>query len=327
LVNRNNTIKLIFSKIYPKKIIFKLFIISIGFTLIIPNKTYSKDNDTEKVIKILKYNGKDKFRSGDPEGAITIYKRIIDINPKDPDPYAEICVIKVSSRDYYAAIRYCTNAIQLAEGKYSAPFANRAVAKQALGDFEGAITDFSKAIKIDPTIAGFYSNRGVAKKSLKDYQGALKDYSKAIKIDPKSFVFLSLRGSLKMELKDYKGAISDYSKSINLNLENYGKIKKNIKNNFVYGDLKKPGLKFQAFSLISNTFTNRGTAKFRIGDYEGAIIDYSKAIELNPDSAIPYRGRGKAKQKLNEINSACRDWGKGYELGDKVSNELFKSFC
>ena len=89
----------------------------------------------------------------------------------------------------------------------------------------------------------------------------------------------------------------------------------------------KKDVSFQSFSGIYKTFNNRGETKFRMGDYKGAIIDYSKSIELNPDNSISYRGRGKASQKLNEINSACRDWGKGYELGDKVSNEFFKSFC
>ena len=44
---------------------------------------------------------------------------------------------------------------------------------------------YSKAIEIDPKLAGAYTNRGVAYKNLGEYQKAIDDYSKAIEIDPK----------------------------------------------------------------------------------------------------------------------------------------------
>ena len=53
-----------------------------------------------------------------------------------------------------------------------------------LKDYQGAFADYSKAIQLDPQVAGNYYNFGVAKMQLKDYQGAIADFSKAIQLDP-----------------------------------------------------------------------------------------------------------------------------------------------
>jgi tetratricopeptide (TPR) repeat protein len=42
-------------------------------------------------------------------------------------------------------------------------------------------------------------------------------------------------------------------------------------------------------------YYNRGVAKGAKGDLDGAIADYSKAIELKPDYAEPYNNRGIVK--------------------------------
>ena len=51
-------------------------------------------------------------------------------------------------------------------------------------NFKGALSDFSKAIKINPQYEDAYNNRGNVKLDLKIYKGAISDYTKAIKINP-----------------------------------------------------------------------------------------------------------------------------------------------
>ena len=45
----------------------------------------------------------------------------------------------------------------------------------------------------------------------------------------------------------------------------------------------------------AEAYINRGIAKTELKDYEGAIQEYTKAIELNPQDAEAYFGRGNAK--------------------------------
>ncbi|MCX8194741.1 MAG: tetratricopeptide repeat protein [Candidatus Micrarchaeota archaeon] len=55
------------------------------------------------------------------------------------------------------------------------------------------------------------------------------------------------------------------------------------------------------------SYSNRGVAKFSLGDYIGAIEDFTKAIELNPNYAEAYYNRGLAKVKLKDYDSAFID--------------------
>ena len=58
------------------------------------------------------------------------------------------------------------------------------VEKYEAGNYQGAISNWSKAIEINPQDAIAYYNRGLAKDGLQDYQAAIVDYTKAIEIDP-----------------------------------------------------------------------------------------------------------------------------------------------
>ncbi len=56
---------------------------------------------------------------------------------------------------------------------------NTGIADFGKGDFKTAITDFDQAIALKPDFEQAYLNRGNAKFKLKDYQGAISDYTKA----------------------------------------------------------------------------------------------------------------------------------------------------
>jgi len=53
-------------------------------------------------------------------------------------------------------------------------------------------------------------------------------------------------------------------------------------------------------TYIAHEFYNDGIDNFSIGDYRGAIEDYSKAISLKPDFADAIRNRETAKRKLEQ---------------------------
>ncbi|MBK9481780.1 MAG: tetratricopeptide repeat protein [Bacteroidetes bacterium] len=52
-------------------------------------------------------------------------------------------------------------------------------------DFEGAIKEYSKAIKVDNNYTDAYFNKGTCELALKDFKSAKRDFDKAIEIDPK----------------------------------------------------------------------------------------------------------------------------------------------
>ena len=56
---------------------------------------------------------------------------------------------------------------------------NSGVNKYEQGDYQGAIADYTKALKINPKDVISYSNRGIARELVNDLQGACDDWRKA----------------------------------------------------------------------------------------------------------------------------------------------------
>src|SRR5208283_2677610 len=54
----------------------------------------------------------------------------------------------------------------------------------------------------------------------------------------------------------------------------------------------------------AEAYYNRGNAKQAKGDLEGAMADWTKAIELKPDYADAYNNRGYAKQGRSDLGGA-----------------------
>jgi tetratricopeptide (TPR) repeat protein len=63
-----------------------------------------------------------------------------------------------------------------------AAFLKRGMARQAKGDHDGAIEDFTKAIEANAECVQAYASRGLSKEAKGDAGGAKADYSKSIQI-------------------------------------------------------------------------------------------------------------------------------------------------
>ena len=101
-------------------------------------------------------------------------------------------------------------------GQTSSEYFDSGYDKAENGDYYGAISDFTKAIELDPNYAIAYHNRGWSKNKLKDYNGAIADYNKSIELDPNYTNAYVNRGLAKRKLEDNYGAIADYNKAIEL---------------------------------------------------------------------------------------------------------------
>ena len=66
----------------------------------------------------------------------------------------------------------------------------------------------------------------------------------------------------------------------------------------------------------ARAYHNRGLAYDQLGEIDRAIADYSKALELNPSYALAYYHRGLAYQKQGRPELAQADWKRAQELLD-----------
>ena len=65
-------------------------------------------------------------------------------------------------------------------------------------------------------------------------------------------------------------------------------------------------------------FWNAG-AKYRLKKYDAAISDFTKSIELLPEAAGAYKGRGDSKFFLNQFQESILDYNKAIEI---IENNL-----
>jgi tetratricopeptide (TPR) repeat protein len=91
-----------------------------------------------------------------------------------------------------------------------------------LRDFNGAIDDCTRAIKLNPFDPYYYSSRGSAYERLDRYKEAIADRDISIKLDSQNPLNYFNRGLARHGAGDFKGAIADlqtaaalYSKSGN----------------------------------------------------------------------------------------------------------------
>jgi tetratricopeptide (TPR) repeat protein len=110
-------------------------------------------------------------------------------------------------------IRACSELIAR-EGNFSWAYNNRGLAYGASGYYDLAITDFDKAIEINPKYADAYANRGGAYLGKRDYDRAIADLNKAIELDPKLSPAYYRRGNAHLAKGDQDRAIAEYTMAI-----------------------------------------------------------------------------------------------------------------
>ncbi|MBI3723722.1 tetratricopeptide repeat protein, partial [bacterium] len=64
----------------------------------------------------------------------------------------------------------------------------------------------------------------------------------------------------------------------------------------------------------ASVWSNRANTRAAKRDLEGAIADYGKAIEIDPSFATAWNNRGGARQKKRDLEGAISDYGKALEL-------------
>ena len=298
------------------------------------------------------YNNRGNARAenNDRDGAIADYTRAIELKPDYARAYYNRATLKKEKGDKAGAAADFKRARQLdpqlvseessadsidhgiAKGNEEESPAsagtvedsfNRAGAKKAVGDLDGAIADYDRAIQLDPKDAAIYNNRGLAKQAKGDFNAAIADFNRAIELNPKDAVAYSNRGNTKGDKGDLDGAILDYNHSIRVNPKyayayyDRGLAKKQKSD--LDGAIADYNRVIELDPKFAKAFCDRGVAKRRKGDLQGAIRDYDRTIEIDPKYAIVYLNRGNARDEKGDLEGAIADYSRGIELNPKDS--------
>jgi tetratricopeptide (TPR) repeat protein/S1-C subfamily serine protease len=250
------------------------------------------------------------------EQALTVINQAISLFPNNPNHYNEKYVVLSRLKRYDEGLAAITQAIDLAPR--AAWYSNRGNLYSDLQKYELALSDYNKAININPNYAKAYLNRGNLYHNQQKYELALADYNKAIKINPNLVEAYYNRGSLYSDLQKYELALSDYNKAIELD-SNLAEAYSNRGNIYYYQQKYELALADfnKAIELNRNdaiAYNNRGNLYHNQQKYELALSDFNKAIELNRNYAIAYYNRGILYQDLQKYDLALSDYSKAIEI-------------
>ncbi|MEM9485362.1 MAG: tetratricopeptide repeat protein, partial [Cyanobacteria bacterium P01_F01_bin.116] len=135
---------------------------------------------------------------------------------------------------------------------------------------------------IDQDDAGSYFNRGITRYDMRNYGGAVDDFTQVINICPSAAAY-NCRGVAWAEMGNIADALRDFGHAIRLD------------------------------ARLFAARCNRGALRTEVRDYDGAIKDLETAVEICPDSAIPYFYAGQALQAMGGLHQAIGQFGLAIE--------------
>ncbi|MEI6555712.1 MAG: hypothetical protein WCL70_09000 [Paludibacter sp.] len=146
----------------------------------------------------------------------------------------------------------------------------RGLCKNLAGDYQGAISDETKAIELNPQYLKAYNLRAGVKYATGDFKGALTDYEFVLKNGTKDVDGYSNCGALKSALSDFQGALADFNIAISLN------------------------------PTLADSYFKRSIVYYNMENYPAALNDLNKAIELKPDFKDAIQSRNEIMALLNK---------------------------
>lgn len=222
------------------------------------------------------YLGNSAFNLKKYDEAIFAYDNAIRIKPDYFQAMLHKGYTQLFQEKWNASILTLTALIQKDNTQVKA-FQYRGNAWMKSGRYQEAINDFNLVIsQTEPNYSNYF-NRGLCKAKLGEKYAALSDFRAASDINPKEVLPIIERVNIMMELQMWPEAISDATLALS----------------------KTP----------SNTelYFCRGYAKLMSNDLNGADIDFSICLQLDPNHMMALKNKSIATVNLKKYDEAILD--------------------
>ncbi|MGD9590131.1 MAG: tetratricopeptide repeat protein [Pyrinomonadaceae bacterium] len=160
-------------------------------------------------------------------------------------------------------------------------------------EYAKAEASYGECIRLNAAAGNCFSGRAIARFYGQKYDLSVADLTKAIELSPKVSANFGIRGDAYLRMGRAKNAIADYSQAI-------------------------------AIEPRDIYYVARGTAKAADGDHQGATIDLSEAIRLNPNYALAYDKRADSYAALKKFDLALIDRSKVVALAPNDARSYFE---
>lgn len=210
-------------------------------------------------------------------------------------------------------------------------YALRAMVYEKTGDLKKAKEDYSKAISIRKKHAKYYEGRARVLSEMGKYKLAYKDISTSVELDRYNPDYLFIQAQELYNLEQNKEALTKLRFYLGFFENNHGAIYLLGKCYYSNGDYSDAIIQFtKAIDLNPGNpkfYLGRGNSFLMVEDYENSENDLSMALDLDPNLAQVYMSRGIVRINRNDDEAACRDFKKAYKYGYLKAVEMIQEYC
>lgn len=164
------------------------------------------------------------------------------------------------------------------------------------------------------------------------FEEAVKAYDEYLKLKPSHVKTIYNRGRAYEELKEYDKALEDFYLVLQEDPQNVSALL-SIGKDFFYRkeDYKNAYFNFDKALKYDNNnetaYTLRGKANQKLGNIQEAMSDYNNAIRINKEYGDAYLSRGSLKIYYNQKHTACNDFKMAKSLGMKAADKAISVYC
>lgn len=227
------------------------------------------------------------------------------------------------------ALKHYNSSIEL-NGRLTASYVNRGLARFRLGLYDESIQDFTQVISIDPHDAEAFLQRGRAHFENGRAEPAEKDCSEAIRLDEKLEEAYVMRAAARVQLWDFEGAFEDLNRVIDINPMNVAAYRGRSAVFAATGDAvaaeRDVDRAIKLDPSDAESYSVRALFRFDAGEYEEALDDYSSYIRLGgARSADAYFRRGVLLLALDRIDEARTDLKTAIKLDPNAVRDALRA--
>jgi tetratricopeptide (TPR) repeat protein len=215
-------------------------------------------------------------------------------------------------------------------------------------DYQGAINNYSQALKLNPKNAQIYFKRAEIHHHLGNFQNAINDYSRAIYINPKDAYSYNNRGIIYEKFGYIHHAINDYEAALRINPKeavvylnlaityyNLNEIDRIYIDEIGWMDIDEITISYLNQALNINpeflkAYYVRGKFRFQRGDISGAFEDFNTIIKIESDYALHiytylaevYYYQGSYYSEIGNKKTGLENLNLAANLYKKINNEF-----
>lgn len=163
-------------------------------------------------------------------------------------------------------------------------YLGRGLARDDMGDVDGALADFTASLRLEPRSQRAYRGRAVAYFEKREMVLALNDLQTAIDMGATSALLLSTRGAVRSEMRDYRGALDDLTQALQMDPRD------------------------------ADAYSNRGAVHVKLGKLKHALTDLNRAVSLAPRNPQAYANRGWILVLEHRYDESLKDFDEAVRL-------------